>query len=209
MVHAHTGARRLKFFADGLCEPVQQFNKLTPLLRAQIEISAEERRAAGSPICIQDISNADFVTPPKIWSAYIGDPDLKEPLALANRAERAGKPFLVWHTGDLTPVLPSENWMVLMNAVDRSKRKRNWYVAPRFIDDPLTAYRALWEDRLTLKGFLAHPPRIFCGRLRQAGSDSSSCQTGRGLTPIRCFSILPYVTSSSVGQSLKCYHPNR
>lgn len=150
----------MKFFADGLCDPVQQFNKLTPLLRAQLEMSAEERRAAGSPICIQDIGSADFVTPPKIWGAYVNDQDLKEPLALARRAERAGKPFLVWHTGDLTPVLPSENWMLLMNAADRSERKRNWYVAPRFIDDPLTAY----GQEVAVAHTKPSRPRIgFCG----------------------------------------------
>lgn len=140
MLNADTRVRRLKFFAEGVSHGLQQLNQLTPLLRAEMEITSDELRAAGAPLCVPDIADADFVTPSKIWGRYIRDPDLTEPLALARRAKSAGKPFVVWHTGDLAPVLPSKEWIVLTNAVDPSKEQLSWFVAPAFIDDPLGIY---------------------------------------------------------------------
>lgn len=130
----------LKFYAGHHAEPAPAFGQLNPLLRPELEPSPDANGGAGFPKRVSSIEDADFVTTPKVWSAYAVSRDLVQPLALADEANRVNKPFLIWHTGDLDPIVPSSNWLVLANAVDRSRRRPNWFAAPRFIEDPLPIY---------------------------------------------------------------------
>ncbi|HEY8831154.1 MAG TPA: exostosin family protein [Gemmatimonadaceae bacterium] len=100
------------------------------------------------------------MTTPKVWSAYAVKRTLAEPLALAEEARLAGKRFLIWHTGDLNPIVPSSDWLVLVNALYRSERRQGWLVAPRFIDDPLGVY----SDGAVAPSQRGQSPRVgFCG----------------------------------------------
>jgi hypothetical protein len=130
----------LRFYAGLRSDLANSSSKLNPLVSAQFELPLEERRSARVPERVFSIADADVVVAPRIWSTYAVRGDLTEPLALAEEASRAKKPFLIWHTGDLDPILPSADWIVFVNAIDRSKRRRGWFVAPRFIEDPLISY---------------------------------------------------------------------
>ena len=153
-------SRRLKFYVGHRSGPAPSFNQLNPLLRREPEFASDGKQAALVPERTDTIEEADFVSTPKVWSAYAATHNIAEPMGLAEEARRAGKRFLIWHTGDLNPILPSTDWIVLTNAIDRSRRVPGWFVAPRFIDDPLRAYRDAHTD--SKKGTSA--PRVgFCG----------------------------------------------
>ena len=152
--------RVMKFYAGHYSEPAPSSNQLNPLLRAQIERSSDEHRAACLPVRVSSIDDADFVATPRVWGAYAVSRDLEEPLALAEEARQARKPFLIWHTGDLNPIVPSPDWLVFVNAVDRSARRPTWFVAPRFIEDPLSVYAGGATARV---GKSSSPHVGFCG----------------------------------------------
>ena len=150
----------MKFYSGHYSEPAPSLKQLNPLLRAQLELPADEHRAACLPQRVSSIEDADLVVTPKVWSAYAVARNLREPLALAEEARRARKPFLIWHTGDLNPIVPSPDWLVLVNAIDRSERRRTWFVAPRLIEDPLRVY----GDGATAPMGKGSAPRVgFCG----------------------------------------------
>jgi hypothetical protein len=153
-------SRRLKFYVGHRSELAPSFKQLNPLLRGEAELRPDGKQAAYVPQRTDRIEEADFVTTAKVWSAYAATRDLVEPLALAEEARHAGKRFLIWHTGDLNPILPSTNWIVLTNAIDRSRRAPGWFVAPRFIDDPLRTY----SDPFAGSDEGKSAPRVgFCG----------------------------------------------
>ena len=129
----------LRFYAGPELDVSPSSNQLNPLLRSQFDIPANERRSARLPERVWSLNDADVVVAPKVWSAYAVRRGLSEPLALADEARQARKPFLIWHTGDLNPIVPSADWFVILNAIDRSRRRPRWFVAPRFIDDPLSS----------------------------------------------------------------------
>jgi hypothetical protein len=150
----------LKFYAGDHSDPAPSSNKLNPLLRSQLDLPAEERRSARLPERVASIDDADIVVAPYVWSAYAVRRKLSEPVALAEEARRAQKPFLIWHTGDLKPIVPSADWFVFVNAVDRSERAPNWFVAPRFIEDPLSSY----SQGVAVPAEKTSSPRVgFCG----------------------------------------------
>jgi hypothetical protein len=148
----------MKFFAGCQSEPAQKPNKLTPLLRAEVELSEKEYSDARLPMRVSNVAEADVVAAPKVWGVYVAQRNLEQPIALAAEARRAGKPFLVWHTGDLNPLVPFDNCVVMVNALERSMRPHNWHVSPYFIDDPLRIHGS-FEARDQ-----ARRPRVgFCG----------------------------------------------
>ena len=152
--------RVIKFYAGHSSAPTPSANQLNPLLRAQLEVRGDEHRDARLPERVSRVDDADFVTTPKVWSAYAVKRTLAEPLALAEEARLAGKRFLIWHTGDLNPIVPSSDWLVLVNALYRSERRQGWLVAPRFIDDPLRVY----SDGAVAPSQRGQSPRVgFCG----------------------------------------------
>lgn len=153
-------SRAMKFYAGHDAAPAPPPNQLNPLLRARVELLPDKQRAACPPVRVSSIDDADFVATPKVWSAYAVSRNLTEPLALAEEARHARKPFLIWHTGDLNPIVPSPDWLVFVNAVDRSARRPNWFVAPRFIEDPLDVY----GGGATAREGKSSAPRVgFCG----------------------------------------------
>lgn len=160
LVSIAAGRIYMKFFAGPRCEGPNPPNNLTPLLRASTDISPQEQLAGALPARVDNIDEADFVALPKVWSVYATSRELNEPMALFAQARRAGKPFLVWHTGDLNPILPFGEALVMVNAVDRERRPPNWFVAPRFFEDPASTYSSLEADHRAKQ----LKPRIgFCG----------------------------------------------
>jgi len=150
----------MKFYSGDQSDPAPSPNQLNPLLRARLELPPDEHRVARLPERVSSVDEADFVATPKVWSAYAVARNLREPLALAAKARDARKPFLIWHTGDLNPIVPSPDWLVFVNAIDRSERKQTWFVAPRFIEDPLRVY----GDRAAAPMGKSSSPRVgFCG----------------------------------------------
>jgi hypothetical protein len=150
----------LKFYAGREPDIASSSNQLNPLLRSEFDIPAEERRSARLPERVSSIGDADLVVAPNVWSAYAVRRGLSEPLALAEEARQARKPFLIWHTGDLNPIVPSADWFVFVNAIDRSQRRPRWFVAPRFIEDPLASY----SQDVIVPAERSSSPRVgFCG----------------------------------------------
>ena len=149
----------LKFYAGPESDIAPSSNQLNPLLRSQFDIPASERRSAQLPERVSSLDDADVVVAPKVWSAYAVRRGLSEPLALAEEARQARKPFLIWHIGDLNPIVPSADWLVILNAIDRSQRRPGWFVAPRFINDPLSS-----NSHVNVPPAKASRPRVgFCG----------------------------------------------
>ena len=174
----------LKFYAGRRWDLAPSSSKLNPLLSAQFEIPSEERRSARLPERVAAIDDADVVIAPNVWSVYAVRRELTEPSALAEEARRAQKPFLIWHIGDLTPIVPSTDWLVLVNAIDRSKRRPGWFVAPRFIEDPLTTYG---RDFPMPRGKGSSPRVGFCGY-----ASSSSLKLGYSLLQNLEFRLMYY-----------------
>ena len=153
-------SRVLKFYAGHQAEPAMASGHLNPLLRPRLDLSPDANRGARLPERVSSIGDADFVTTPRVWSAYAVSHNLAEPLALAEEARGAKKPFLIWHTGDLNPIVPSSDWLVLVNAIDRYRRRPTWFVAPRFIEDP---FRVYGEGTPVPAGKSSAPRVGFCG----------------------------------------------
>ena len=130
----------IKYFTDLTNLNPSRPAKLIPLLSWQSG-SVSDATPSDRITRTTDVSAADLVIAPRVWGSYVSARDLTEPNALAAIAKRAGKPFLVWHTGDLSPLITDPDWIVLVNGLDRSRRKPNWFVAPHFIDDPMTTYQ--------------------------------------------------------------------
>lgn len=150
----------MKFFAGPARQPLPTAEKLTPFVRAELDLSPPDRRIAGLPTRVYSLEEADIVTPLRVWSEYARSGDLSEPNILATDASRTSKPFVVWHTGDLNPILPFKDCVVMVNAVDRSHKPSNWHVAPRFIADPLCTFAPTGSHR---RKKMSKPVVGFCG----------------------------------------------
>ncbi len=150
----------MKFYAGNGDYSGEDAANLTPLLRAYQEYSAEGLPAGVLPTRVWNPTEADLVILPRVWSYYATQGKLAESMTIAAEADRAGKSVLIWHTGDLNPIVPFRNHFVLANAVERSTRRKNWYVAPRFIEDPLPTFS---QGRLVVREKASRPVVGFCG----------------------------------------------
>lgn len=156
---ARGGLKPLRFYVDDTADLRQDSATLTPLLHESIPGTC-----SGQSLClperVSDPADADVWALPRVWGYYIRSERRGELFAIAERAAAVRKPVLVWHTGDLTPIVPFVNCVVLTNALERSTRPPNWHAAPRFIADPL-ARHASGQLAIRTKGRI---PRIgFCG----------------------------------------------
>lgn len=143
-----------------------ELSSLNPVLAFHWEGVSKEDRAQGkynplSPFTLADSPDeADICLLPKEWNYYLWHKKQKEAKALAEDASRQGKRILVWFRGDLPPVIPFPNAVVFKCALNRSRRKRNHFAAPYFIDDPTTEFSG-GEIILREKG---REPKVgFCG----------------------------------------------
>jgi hypothetical protein len=131
----------------------------TPLLAWSTD-TGRDAHDSTLPAVVSDPEQADIFALPHVWSHYVAGGRFDEARAMADGARLRGKPVLVWHTGDLTPILPFDNAQVLANAIARSRRRPNWHVAPRFIDDPLAIHA---DGMLVSRAKPARPLVGFCG----------------------------------------------
>lgn len=150
----------LTFYAGRDEYRAEPLGALTPLLRPAV-VDADDSRGGGDlPRRVWSWSEADFVALPKVWGEYVRQGSLKIAAEMAAEAAAAGKILIVWHTGDLNPIMPFHNGVVMVNALERSRRRANWHVAPRFIDDPLPLYA---DGRLQTCDKGKNPRVGFCG----------------------------------------------
>jgi hypothetical protein len=157
--HERRGPEPLRFYVDAATDSRHDPATLTPLLQEAM-CGTDLGLSPCMPERVSDPGEADVWALPRVWGYYIRSERRGELFAIAERAAAVGKPVLVWHTGDLTPIVPFANCIVLTNALDRSTRPSNWHAAPRFIDDPLARY-ASGQLAIRPKGRI---PRIgFCG----------------------------------------------
>jgi hypothetical protein len=155
-----TAKTRLRVHIDATSDVERDQASLSPVLHAIAQCPPEHRAAARLPELVPDAAEADVLALPRIWTCYTGRGRLAEATATAHAARRMAKSVLVWHTGDLTPIVPFDNAVVLTNAYARSTRARGYYVAPRFIEDPLPTYA---RGELTVREKGEKPLVGFCG----------------------------------------------
>ena len=125
-----------------------KIKNLSPLLSSHWHGLAKEEILAGkndpdsSLIVTQDPDEADFFALPMHWSYYLwnGRANMGEALRLADLAARRNKQVIVWHKGDLAPVLPFDNAMLFALGLNRSQVTAGQRSCPVFIDDPMPIY---------------------------------------------------------------------
>jgi hypothetical protein len=107
-----------------------------------------------------DPSDAIAVVLPYVW-AYYSSPGRKEQVtSIANDAGARGQFVMIWHPGDLRPLLPFSNYLLFRTAIDRSRREPTEFCAPPFIEDPLPAFAA---GQLEPRKKRDRPTIGFCG----------------------------------------------
>lgn len=123
-----------------------------------------------SPFCVTtDPSEADWFMLPMIWSYYLwdGKANMGEAVHLAKLAGKYQKKVIVWHKGDLVPVIPFDNAIVFLPGMVKSKAKSNQRACPVFIDDPVPIYlrgRPLYGEKKD------KPTVGFCGYARDSSA---------------------------------------
>jgi hypothetical protein len=156
----------MRIFAEKSLCLSSELSALNPVLAFHWEGVSKEERDQGkhnllSPFTLADNPDeADICLLPKEWNYYLWHKKLDEAKALAEHASRHRKRILVWFRGDLPPLVPYPNAVVFKCAMNRSRRKRNHFAAPYFIDDPTTEFSG-GEIILREKG---REPKVgFCG----------------------------------------------
>jgi hypothetical protein len=130
---------------------------ISPLLRSAA--TAVERSDA-APAAVEDPASADFFVLPMVWSYYLWHGRMEQARAMAREAAGHGKLLLVWHTGDLDPVLPFDNVMLFHAGPERSRQRPHHFAAPAFIEDPLPRHAG---RHVTLRQWQSRPVVGFCG----------------------------------------------
>lgn len=85
-----------------------------------------------------DPSEAEWFMLPMHWSYYLWNSRRNMPEAedLAKLAERYKKKLIIWHKGDLVPIIPFENAITFLPGVVRSRQRDHHRACPVFVDDP-------------------------------------------------------------------------
>jgi hypothetical protein len=119
------------------------------------------------------LEEADFAIMPANWRTIRGDSwrtkvnkqavDLG--LQFAHKAEQAGKPVIVFFSGDCSDEeIPIKNALVFRQGVYGSKKKPNDFVLPSFCEDLVEHYL---EDQLPIRQKGKKPVVGFCGLVTQ------------------------------------------
>ena len=158
MINIYTDLPRLENF---------QLKNLSPLLSFHYQgLDVESARAGehnpSSPLrTVDDPADAEFIALPMHWSYYLWNArrNMSEALRLAGIARAAGKQVIVWHKGDLVPIMPFENSIVFLPGIIRSKRLKNQRPCPAFVKDP----SQIAGDKSIYREKKAKPVVGFCG----------------------------------------------
>jgi len=150
----HTG-RVLRFYAGPAEIEPREPAKMSPFLRPEA-FAAEPRR----PMRVADAAAADVFVLPMTWGYYQHHGRLAHAIAFAREAAALGKRLVVWHAGDLEPLLPFENAILFLNGPVRSRRSQYQFAGPAFIDDPLPRYAG---NAVRVRPWRSTPVVGFCG----------------------------------------------
>lgn len=103
-----------------------------------IRVCTGPPRTAGLmlPRLVSQPVEADLFALPRVWGAYRWRSRMHEAAELAELARVWCKPLLVWHTGDLNPIVPFQHAIVFQQGLERSRTYSNRFLAPAFIEDP-------------------------------------------------------------------------
>jgi hypothetical protein len=140
--------------------------ELSPVLAFHWEgISVSEREAGranpASPFTLTDQpGSADIHVLPYEWNYYIWTQKINEARAQAMQAAIYDKQILVWHSGDLPPIIPLPNAICFQSALYRSRLRANQHAVPFFVADPLPQH-SNGQVKLRRKG--ERPVVGFCG----------------------------------------------
>ena len=182
--------RKMKIHTDkSLCLSAET-SALNPVLAFHWQgISKEEREAgnlnSSSPFSlVDDAAEADICVLPKEWNYYLWHQKQDEAARLADNAARHGKKILVWFRGDLPPRIRFHNAVVFKSAMERSRRTRDQFAAPCFIDDPTLKFS---EGRIIPREKGLRPRVGFCGyasiNLAKLGySIAANCKTNLAIS---------------------------
>ena len=145
-----------------------QLKNLSPILSSYwYGLSKEDiLRGAGGPqtglIVTKTPHDADFFALPMHWSYYLwnGKANIGEAMRLSDLAARHNKQVIVWHKGDLAPLIPFENSLLFAPGLNRSHFTASQRACPVFIDDPLPLYG---HGRKPYRNKASKPSVGFCG----------------------------------------------
>ncbi len=128
-------------------------------------IMMEERRRGGrnplSPFAlVADPGAADLHVLGYEWNHYIWTDAIADAQQHGACAAQHGRQILVWHSGDLPPIIPIPNARAVQAALYRSRLRPNQVAAPSFIRDPIQHYAG---GHLTPRPKRDRPVVGFCG----------------------------------------------
>lgn len=137
----------LKLYTDETHYSPDQRHNLVSILKAlwNERTPAERRQVYGIRpevfVPVSTLDEADFCLLPMLWGHYVKHNRIDQALALAQQAQAAGKPLVVWSQGDLGINVPIPNALVFQFTLHRSRRKPGEYALPPIFDDNVAIFR--------------------------------------------------------------------
>lgn len=85
-----------------------------------------------------DPEDADLFMLPMHWSYYLWNrrEKMHEADRLAKFAKLFDKRVIIWHKGDLVPIIPFDNSLVFLPGIIKSRSRSNQLACPVFVEDP-------------------------------------------------------------------------
>lgn len=158
----------IKIYTDISSLTESQIKNLNPLLAfhwkdLDLKAMLEGAKNHASLLTLtRDPGEAEWFVLPMLWSYYLWNrkSNMHQALALSVLASHYKKRLVVWHSGDLVPIMPFDGAQVFLPGMLRSKAEANQIACPAFIDDP----QPIWGNSRTLIREKQDKPKVgFCG----------------------------------------------
>ncbi len=136
---------KLKIYTNISFAELDNFKHVNPLLgvhwdKLEPQVDLADQANFDSPFLLtSDPDKADYFVLPKLLTYYLKNNKRhwQDATSFAELSERYQKQMVVWHNGDLQPVVRFKKTIVFLPGIVESQMKDNLKPCPAFVKDPL------------------------------------------------------------------------